>query len=106
VYQKSGYAVMARPAKKPSTDSSRNAPAKRAPKAKPTRTKANPLAIPVLGLGAPAGGMQAFTDFFEAMPDATGMAFVAICHVDPDHESPMSDLLAKHADMTVATGRG
>ncbi|WP_168769505.1 chemotaxis protein CheB [Yoonia sediminilitoris] len=58
--------------------------------------------MPVVGLGASAGGLQAFTDFFEAMPDKTGMAFIAIHHVDPDHESLMADLLAKHTKMTVA----
>lgn len=36
------------------------------------------------------------------MPDKTGMASVAIHHVDPDHESLMADLLAKNTKMPVA----
>ena len=96
---------MARYPKTPSTKASGKTPLKRAPKPKTTRKKPAPAAIPVVGLGASAGGLQAFTDFFEAMPDATGMAFVAIHHVDPDHESLMADLLAKHTTMAVALAK-
>ena len=39
--------------------------------------------VPLIGLGASAGGLQAFTDFLEAMPDGSGMAFVLIQHLDP-----------------------
>lgn len=89
---------MARQAKKPST----KAPPKRPAKAKTTTNRRAAASVPVVGLGASAGGLQAFTDFFEAMPQDTGMAFVAIHHVDPDHESLMADLLAKHTKMVVA----
>ena len=58
--------------------------------------------VPVIGLAAPAGGLQAFTGFFETMPDTTGLSFVAIHHVDPDHESLMADPSAKHIKMAVA----
>ncbi|TMM51062.1 chemotaxis protein CheB [Sulfitobacter sabulilitoris] len=61
--------------------------------------------VPVVGLGASAGGLQALSDFFEAMPDAGGMAFVVIHHADPDHESLMADLLAKHTRMTVTLAK-
>jgi len=63
---------------------------------------AKTLAFPVVGLGASAGGLQAFSDFFDAMPDECGMAFVLIHHVDPNHESLMAGLLAKHTKMPVA----
>jgi two-component system CheB/CheR fusion protein len=58
--------------------------------------------FPIVGMGASAGGLQAFSKFFEAMPDDSGMAFVLIHHVDPDHESLMAELLAKHTKMPVA----
>tara|TARA_R110002096_G_scaffold181342_3_gene358976 strand:- start:1144 stop:5658 length:4515 start_codon:yes stop_codon:yes gene_type:complete len=61
--------------------------------------------FPIVGLGASAGGLQAFTDFFKAMPADSGMAFVAIHHVDPDHESLMADLLAKHTSMSVVLAK-
>lgn len=93
---------MVRQPKKPSTKALGETLPKRATKANPASTKPAPRAIiPIVGLGASAGGLQAFSDFFEAMPDKTGMAFVVIHHVDPDHESLMADLLAKHTKMTV-----
>jgi two-component system CheB/CheR fusion protein len=57
--------------------------------------------IPVVGIGASAGGLSAFKSFFEAIPSDTGMAFVLIQHLDPTHESLMVDLLSKHTKMTV-----
>ncbi|SMX25805.1 chemotaxis protein CheB [Boseongicola aestuarii] len=93
---------MARQPKTPSTKASGKTPPKGAPKSKTSRSQPVPKGIPVVGLGASAGGLQAFTQFFQAMPNRTGMAFVVIHHVDPDHESLMADLLAKHTRMTVA----
>jgi two-component system CheB/CheR fusion protein len=57
--------------------------------------------IPVVGIGASAGGLSAFTSFFEAIPPETGMAFVLIQHLDPNHPSLMVDLLSKHTQMKV-----
>lgn len=64
-----------------------------------------PSLFPIVGLGASAGGLQAFSDFFEVMPKDSGMAFVLIHHVDPDHESLMATLLSKHTKMPVALAR-
>lgn len=69
------------------------------PKAKPTKRAA---AVPVIGLGASAGCLQALTNFFSAMPDKSGLAFVVIHHADPNHQSLMADLLSKHTKMNVA----
>jgi len=57
--------------------------------------------IPVVGIGASAGGLDAFKTLFEAMPADTGMAFVLIQHLDPTHESLMVDLLSRHTTMNV-----
>lgn len=57
--------------------------------------------IPIVGIGASAGGLAAFKGFFEAMPAAPGMAFVLIQHLDPTHESLMVDLLSRHTQMKV-----
>ncbi|WP_372636687.1 CheR family methyltransferase [Fodinibius sp.] len=61
----------------------------------------------VVGLGASAGGLEALSAFFEAMPDSPGMAFVVIIHLSPDHESSVARLLQEHTSMTVlqVTGR-
>ncbi len=55
----------------------------------------------VVGLGASAGGLDAFRQFLTAVPDDTGMAFVLIQHLDPTHESLTAELLARHTRMSV-----
>ncbi|AXI49077.1 hypothetical protein C1J03_23405 (plasmid) [Sulfitobacter sp. SK012] len=69
--------------------------------AKPKATANVEVAIPVVGLGASAGGLQAYSAFLDAAPSDTGAAFVLVHHVDPDHKSLMADLLAKHTEMPV-----
>ena len=54
-----------------------------------------------MGLGASAGGLEAFTRFFEALPETPGMAFVLIQHLDPHHDSMMPDLLSRHTALEV-----
>ena len=58
--------------------------------------------FPVVGIGASAGGLEALKQFFTAMPPETGLAFVLVQHLDPNHESLMADLLAKYTAMSVA----
>jgi len=57
--------------------------------------------IPVVGVGASAGGLDAFKNLFQNMPTDTGIAFVLVQHLDPTHESMMVDLLSRFTDMTV-----
>ena len=57
--------------------------------------------FPVVGVGASAGGLEAFTQLLSALPDTTGMAFVLVQHLDPKHESSLSGLLAKVTRMPV-----
>ncbi|MBA3067554.1 MAG: response regulator [Hyphomonas sp.] len=58
-------------------------------------------AIPVVGIGASAGGLQAFKQFLQAVPEKAGMAFVLIQHLSPDHESLMASILGARTDMVV-----
>lgn len=55
----------------------------------------------VVGIGASAGGLDAFRKFFTAVPDDTGMAFVLIQHLDPTHESLTAELLGNYTRMSV-----
>lgn len=55
----------------------------------------------VVGIGASAGGLEAFKTFLKNMPADTGMAFVLIQHLSPDHESLMAELLSKCTAMPV-----
>ena len=55
----------------------------------------------VVGIGASAGGLKAFTEFLEQMPPDSGFAFVLIQHLDPHHPSLLPELLASHTTMSV-----
>ena len=55
----------------------------------------------VVGIGASAGGLSAFRSFFDNTPADTGMAFVLVQHLDPDHKSLLVDLLRPHTAMQV-----
>ncbi|MGM0369504.1 MAG: chemotaxis protein CheB [Bacillota bacterium] len=55
----------------------------------------------VVGIGASAGGLESLNYFFNNLSDSTGMAFVVIQHLAPDHDSHMVNLLAKHTAMDV-----
>ncbi|MGB8507218.1 MAG: chemotaxis protein CheB [Pyrinomonadaceae bacterium] len=57
--------------------------------------------FPVIGLGASAGGLQALKDFFTHMPSESGMAFVVIMHLSPNHESHAASLLQATTGMPV-----
>ena len=57
--------------------------------------------FPVIGIGASAGGLDAFGKFFSAMPSDTPMAFVVIQHLDPSHASNMAELLQRFTAMPV-----
>src|ERR1044071_3755559 len=58
--------------------------------------------LKIVGLGASAGGMQPLKEFFEAMPSDSGLAFVVIQHLDPQHESQMAPILARCTQMNVS----
>ncbi|MGH8614063.1 MAG: EAL domain-containing protein [Gammaproteobacteria bacterium] len=58
-------------------------------------------AFPIVGIGASAGGLEAFTQLLGHLPDQTGMAFVLVQHLDPRHESRLTDLLSRATRMPV-----
>jgi Chemotaxis response regulator containing a CheY-like receiver domain and a methylesterase domain len=55
----------------------------------------------VVGIGASAGGLAAFRTFLTHMPPDTGMAFILVQHLDPNHPSMLVDLLTPHTAMPV-----
>ncbi|MHA6646259.1 PAS domain-containing protein [Mesorhizobium sp. A623] len=58
-------------------------------------------AIPVVGIGASAGGIEALSLFFDAMPADSGCAFVVVLHLDPKRESEMAHILSARTKMPV-----
>jgi len=55
----------------------------------------------VVGIGASAGGLEAFEKFFQNMPPDPGLAFVLVTHLDPTHTSILPEILQKHTAMEV-----
>ena len=55
----------------------------------------------IVGVGASAGGLEAFTQLLNALPSDTGMAFVLVQHLEPKHESVLNKLLARATRMPV-----
>jgi two-component system CheB/CheR fusion protein len=55
--------------------------------------------LTIVGIGASAGGLTALNSFFDELAPDTGMAFVVVTHLHPDHESHMAELLQRHTQM-------
>jgi two-component system CheB/CheR fusion protein len=66
------------------------------------KTKTDGKPFPIVGIGASAGGFEAFTELLRFLPNDTGMAFVLIQHLDPKHKSKLTDLLAHSSKIPVA----
>ena len=58
-------------------------------------------AFPFVGIGASAGGYEAFSQLLRALSVDTGMAFIFIQHLLPGHESALTVLLARETSMPV-----
>ncbi|HEV3330894.1 MAG TPA: chemotaxis protein CheB [Bryobacteraceae bacterium] len=87
------------PKKKPSKAKAPRIP----PPLQPTKTESHdpPSTCPVVAFGASAGGLEAFQELLENLPDDTGLAFVFIQHLDPKHTSVLGELLARSTRMPV-----
>ena len=55
----------------------------------------------VVGIGASAGAMDPLKEFFTRIGSETGLAFVVVQHLDPNHVSYMSEVLARQTGMKV-----
>ena len=58
-------------------------------------------AFPVVGIGASAGGLDAFTQLLKRLPVDTGLGFVLVQHLDPQHASALTEILARATTMPV-----
>ncbi len=58
--------------------------------------------FPIVGIAASAGGLEAFIELLTHLPIDTGMAFVLIQHLAPDHKSLLTEILAKKTKMPVS----
>ncbi|MEL6399053.1 MAG: chemotaxis protein CheB [Cyanobacteria bacterium J06626_4] len=60
--------------------------------------------FPVVGVGASAGGLEAFTELLSHLPIDTVMAFVLIQHLDPNQPSALSEIMARATPMPFSVG--
>ncbi|WJG09170.1 CheR family methyltransferase [Aliiglaciecola sp. LCG003] len=67
----------------------------------PNQENRSPVAV--VGIGASAGGLEAFTTFFQNMPNDSHIAFVLLPHLAPDHPSILTSLIAKQTSLRVNT---
>jgi two-component system CheB/CheR fusion protein len=57
--------------------------------------------FPVVAIGASAGGLEAMMELLKHLPANTGMAFIYVQHLSPDHKSMLTEILSKKTQMLV-----
>ena len=68
---------------------------------KSARSTSGSGAFPIVGIGASAGGLEAFSQLLRHLSADSGMAFVLVQHLDPKHESHLAGLLARSTRLPV-----
>jgi two-component system CheB/CheR fusion protein len=63
------------------------------------------LDLPIVGIGASAGGIEALAALFKAMPSGHGMAFVVVTHLPRNRESLLPEILGRATPMPVVEAR-
>ena len=87
------------------TSSMKNGPKKRKRRKEPqarARSDDHHDGFPIVGIGASAGGLEAFTQLLRHLPSDTGMGFVLVQHLDPDHPSALTDILSRTTALPVS----
>ncbi|MBD2139664.1 PAS domain-containing protein [Anabaena sp. FACHB-1237] len=57
--------------------------------------------FPIVGIGASAGGLEAFTQLLSHLPTDTGMGFVLVQHINPQAKSMLAEILSRTTQMPV-----
>jgi two-component system CheB/CheR fusion protein len=83
----------------------KSSPRKQGKSSRPIAAKNNshklPEPFPIVGIGASAGGLEAFSELLHNLPEKTGMAFVLVTHLDPKHISGLPEILARTTKLPV-----
>jgi two-component system CheB/CheR fusion protein len=61
--------------------------------------------LPIVGIGASAGGVEALEQFFKAVPPDNGLAFVIVTHLPPDRESMLAEIIGRATPMPVVEAK-
>ncbi len=70
-------------------------------KQSPAKKEREENSFPVVAIGASAGGLEAMMELLKYLPPDTGMAFIYIQHLSPDHKSMLTEILSKKTKMKV-----
>ena len=76
-------------------------PAADSSKVKPGVQSIDEHQFPIVGIGASAGGLDAFTEVLRALPRDLGMAYVFVQHLDPKHVSILTEILSRETKLPV-----
>jgi len=76
---------------------------KKAPSKKITGKELLPKPFPIVGFGASAGGIEAFTELLRHLDSDLGMAYVLIMHLSPNHKSALTEIVRAQTKMPVHT---
>jgi len=61
--------------------------------------------LPIVGIGASAGGVEALERFFKSMPANKGMGFVVVTHLPPNRKSMLAEIIGRATQMPVVDAR-
>jgi two-component system, chemotaxis family, CheB/CheR fusion protein len=67
----------------------------------PAKAAVKGNSFPVVAIGASAGGLEAMMELLKYLPADTGMAFIYVQHLSPDHKSMLTEILSKKTSMKV-----
>jgi two-component system CheB/CheR fusion protein len=85
-----------------SNQSPENTPDQESPTSEtPPEEITGPEGFVIVGVGASAGGLEAFSELLRALPPDTGMTFVLVLHLDPHHQSILAEVLSNRTKMPV-----
>ncbi|MCX6950678.1 MAG: chemotaxis protein CheB [Verrucomicrobia bacterium] len=73
----------------------------RTERGRPSSTPRAGAGFPIVGVGASAGGLEAFTHLLKKLPADTGLGFVLVQHLDPLHPSALTQILRRATTMPV-----
>jgi len=79
----------------------RSTSTKKSAEVRKTSPKPKNKAFYVVGVGASAGGLEAFQQLLKSLPPESGLAFVLVQHLDPTHSSHLAEILSKSTQMAV-----
>jgi two-component system CheB/CheR fusion protein len=63
------------------------------------------MSLPIVGIGASAGGLESFSELLAHIPADTGMPYVYVQHLDPEHASLLVEILSQRAGFPVEQAR-